>query len=101
MPKKEKYRFEPDFAVPPGETLKEVRDWLGVDSEEISKRTGIGIPAIEGILDGRTQIGEEIARKLEMGTGVPARLWRNLENQYQEQLAFLGEKNAARRILPG
>jgi plasmid maintenance system antidote protein VapI len=93
-----KYGFEPDYAVPPGETLKEVADSLGMDSKELSRRTGLGIPVIEGILEGRTPIEEETARGLELGTGVPARMWRNLEKQYQEQLAILAEKNAPRRI---
>lgn len=96
-----KYGFEPDFAVPPGETLKEIADWLGMDSEALSRRAGLAVKTVEGILAGQTPIEEETARCLELATEVPARMWMNLENQYQAQLALLEEKSTPRRISMG
>lgn len=90
---KEKYGFEPDYAVPPGETLKETIDSLGMSQSELSKRTGLTVQSINRIFKGKQPILYETANKLELVTGVPAKFWNNLETNYREQLEKINELN--------
>lgn len=80
------YSFEPDYAIPPGETLKETVVAIGMTQKELSKRTGLTVQSINRIYKGEQPILYETAHKLELVTGVPARFWNNLEANYREQL---------------
>jgi len=88
---KEKYGFEPDYAIPPGETLKETIELIGMTQAELSKRTGLTVQSINRIYKGEQPIIYETANKLELVTGVPARFWNNLEANYREQLEKIKE----------
>lgn len=79
------YDFEPDYAIPPGETLKETVEAIGMTQKELSKRTGLTVQSINRIYKGEQPILYETADKLELVTGVPARFWNNLEANYREQ----------------
>ena len=82
-----KFRFDPDYAVPPGATLKESMEFLGLTERELAERTGITAQTLNGIFDGEEPITGETANKLELVTGTPAALWNNLEAQYRMQLS--------------
>ena len=41
--------FEPDYAVPPGETLKETIEFLGMTQKELSTRTGLSVQSLNRI----------------------------------------------------
>jgi len=81
------YEYSPDYAVAPGETLREVIDNLSMTQKELAIRTGLTEQTIIRIIKGVQPITFETANKLEMVTGVPARMWNNLEMHYQEQLS--------------
>ncbi|MGR3177933.1 MAG: ImmA/IrrE family metallo-endopeptidase [Candidatus Anammoxibacter sp.] len=89
---KKQYTFEPDYAVPPGETLKEVMESLDMTQKELSVRTGLTVQSLNRIAKGEQPITYETANKLELTTGIPARMWNNLESQYREQLAKIKER---------
>lgn len=91
-PAKQTYPFEPDYAVPPGETLVETLDSLGLSQAELALRTGLTEVSISRIAKGLQPITAETANKLELVTGVPAGMWNNLEAQYREQLAKIEER---------
>lgn len=38
-----RYPYEPDYAVPPGQTLQETIDHLGLDQRELATRAGLGV----------------------------------------------------------
>jgi len=80
--------FNPDYAIPPGETLKEVMETLGIPEAELEKQT-----EINKIITGEQPITHDIATMLEFLTNVPAKMWLNLEANYIEQLAKLRETN--------
>ena len=86
------YKFEPDYAVLPGETLKEVMDSLSMSQKELALRTGLTVQSINRILKGEQPITYETANKLELATDVPAHFWNNLEINYRGQLAKIREK---------
>jgi len=89
MNNKNKYTFDPDYAVPPGQTLEEVIESLGMTQKELALRTGLTEQSIIRILSGEQPITYDTAIKLEMVTAVPARMWNNLEMLYREQLSKL------------
>ena len=83
--------WKPDFAVPPGLTLQETIDAQGIDQPELAVRSGLSAKEINQIIEGVAPITHDIAIRLEHATGVPARMWNNLEANYQEQRARLAD----------
>jgi addiction module HigA family antidote len=88
-----KYEFEPDYAVPPGETLLEMMESLEMTQKDLAIRTGLTEQTLTRIFKGEQPISYETANRLELVTQVPARLWNNLEAQYREQKAKLEERH--------
>jgi addiction module HigA family antidote len=88
---KKQYGFVPDYAIPPGETLKEVMESLNMTQKELSIRTGLTVQSLNRISKGEQPITYETANRLELTTGISARMWNNLESQYREQLAKIRE----------
>ncbi len=87
-----KYRFEPDYAVPPGASLKEAMEVLDMTQRELALRTGLTVQTLNRIFKGAQPISYDTANRLELVTGTPAHFWNNLEAQYREQLAKLDER---------
>ena len=87
-----KHGFEPDYAVPPGETLKEVIDSMAMTQKDLSERTGLTVQSINRIIKGDQPITYETANALELVTGVSARMWNTLEANYREQLEKIQER---------
>jgi addiction module HigA family antidote len=90
---KKLYGFEPDYAIPPGETLKEVMESLNMSQKELAIRTGLTVQSLNRIFKGNQPISYETANKLELATGIPGCMWKNLEAQYREQLDRLKHGN--------
>ena len=89
---KKRFGFEPDYAIPPGVTLKEVMESLNMTQKELAIRTDVTVQTLNRIYKGEQPISYETSNKHELATGVPARMWNNLEAQYREQLAKLKER---------
>lgn len=87
-----KYRFEPDYAVLPGDTLLEVLESQDMTQKDLAIRTGLTVQTISRIISGEQPISYATANHLEMVTGVPAKFWNNLEANFREQVAKLKEQ---------
>ncbi len=96
---KKKYGFTPDYAIPPGETLKETMESLEMTQKELAKRTGLTVQSLNRIFKGKQPINYETAGKLELVIGVPARFWNDLEAQYREQLEKIRELESLKKNL--
>ena len=83
----EKNKYFADIAIPPGETLLETIDALGMSQAELADRMGMAKKTINEIIKGKAPITQETALKLESVLGAPASYWNNLESNYQEALA--------------
>lgn len=81
------YRYEPDHAVPPGETLREVLDDLDMSQADLARRAGLSAKTVNQIAQGIAPLSHDTALALEKVTGVPARVWNSLEAQWQEHVA--------------
>ena len=86
------YPYRPDYATPPGWTLEETIDELSMSQADLARRTGLSTKHINQIMRGKAAITTDTARRLEHVTGVPDRIWNNLESRYQEHQARLAEE---------
>ena len=86
------YPFQPDYAFPPGETLLETLEELGLTQKELAERMGRPLKTINQIVKGTAQIMPETALQLEKVTGVPASFWNNAESNYRESLARIADQ---------
>lgn len=77
------YAYEPDYAIPPGETLAEILDRQGMSQVELATRTGLSPKHVNQIIKGVAPITPETALDLEKVTRVPARTWNALEATYR------------------
>lgn len=84
---KRQNRFEPDFAIPPGATLEETMESLGMSQRDLADRTGLTVQTLNRIFKGEQPITYETSNRLELVTGIVAAFWNNLETQYREQLS--------------
>jgi len=91
---KEFPQLEQDLVFPPGETLLETLEHLGMSQLDLAKRTDKSPKHINEIIKGKAPISPEMAILLENATGISATMWMNLERNYQEHLARVGERES-------
>jgi HTH-type transcriptional regulator / antitoxin HigA len=83
------YSYEPDYAVSPGDILKETLKELSISFNQVSVISGLTIQDVKSIIKGTKKIDRLIAKELEKVTKIPVRLWLNREKGYREQLKIL------------
>ena len=88
-----KNQYNPDFVTPPGETLLETLEVIGMTQAEFAERTGRPKKTVNEIIRGKAAITPETALQFEKVLGVPAGFWINREQSYQEWLAREQEKS--------
>lgn len=89
---KQFHDYDPDYSVPPGETLRETIDSLGLTQAELATRAGLSAKHVNQIIKGAATISPDVARRLESATRVPARIWNTLESNYRAQLLRVAER---------
>ncbi|MEW6720358.1 MAG: HigA family addiction module antitoxin [Thermodesulfobacteriota bacterium] len=92
MGSKKDYGYSPDYAVPPGESLLETIQALGMSQAELAARTGRPVKTISEIINGKESITPRTALQFERVLGVPASFWNNLERNYREALERIEER---------
>jgi addiction module HigA family antidote len=80
-------QYRPNTVSPPGETLLETLEALGLSQAALAERTGRPLKTINEIIKGKAAITPETALQLERVLGVPAHFWNNREAQYRDSLA--------------
>ena len=88
----EYFGFKPDTAIPPGETIKETIEFLGMTQTELAARMGRPLKTINEIIKGKTMITPETAIQLERVLGISADYILRLEQFYRKTLARLKEE---------
>ena len=79
------------IAIPPGATIKEQLKDRGMSQKEFASRMGMSEKHISHLIHGDVQLTPDVAYKLEMVLGVPAKFWNNLEAIYREKLVKIKE----------
>jgi HTH-type transcriptional regulator / antitoxin HigA len=85
-------QYTPNYVAPPGETLLETLEALGMSQADLADRTGRPKKTINEIIHGKATITPETALQLERVLRVPASFWNNLERNYREFIASQEEQ---------
>jgi addiction module HigA family antidote len=86
-----RYAFNPDYALPPGATLKEVLESKGISQSELATRMGMADKTISQIINGVAPVTFDTAYKLELVLGIPASFWNRMELAYREKATLVAE----------
>ena len=92
--KTNKNRSRSIIATPPGATIKEQLKDRGMSQKEFAARMDMSEKHISKLINGEVQLTPEVAVRLEMVLGVPAKFWNNLEGIYREKLIKAEAENA-------
>jgi len=93
-------QYDPDYVSPPGETLQETLEALGMPQASLAKRTGRSLKMINEIIKGKAPITPKMALELERVVGVPATFWNNREKHYREFVARIEEQKRLETFIP-
>ena len=74
------------IATPPGATIKEQLIDRGMSQKEFAARMDMTEKHISKLVNGEVQLTPDVAVRLEMVLGIPAKFWSNLEAIYREKL---------------
>ena len=84
-------QYHPDYVSPPGETLLETLEVLGMSQAELAKRMGRPTKTVNEIIQAKAAITEETALQLERVLHIAAEFWLKREQHYRESLVRLAE----------
>ena len=88
---------EPDYAVPPGESLREKLAELHMSQAEFARRTGLTTKHVDQVMQGVASLSAEVAQRLEYATGTPSWWWLRLEADYRDALTRLSQRGTCHR----
>lgn len=80
---------DPNYAVAPGEFLKEWLKEKGMSRREAAIELMYSKEHVNRIIDGKVAVGEPTARRLELLTGIPKNAWIRHELGYKDDLERL------------
>ncbi len=89
--------YVPDRVSPPGDTLLEKLETVGMSQAELAERTGRPRKTINEIVQGKAAITPDTALQLEKVLGVPSSFWNSRERHYREYLARRQERDRLAR----
>lgn len=92
-------RYKPNYVSPPGETLEEMINAIGMSQSELAERTGRPKKTINEIIKGKAAITQDTALQLERVLGTPASFWNNREQHYRAYLARIREEESLQNQL--
>ena len=74
------------IATPPGATIKEQLQDKGMSQKEFATRMDLSQKHVSKLINGEVQLTPDVAIRLEMVLGIPAKFWNKLEATYREKL---------------
>ncbi|MBL3576249.1 ImmA/IrrE family metallo-endopeptidase [Rhodovulum sulfidophilum] len=74
--------FEPNWASPPGDTISRLAAAGNVSVHDLAERVGLEEDVFSGIMEGRIEIGDEIAAALSSELGASSQFWIQRYNQF-------------------
>lgn len=82
MTTKRPTRLVSNLAIHPGELLGEEIEFIGITQPELAERMGVSVHVVSEIIQGKRDITNEVAVKLEEVLGSPAHIWVNSQARY-------------------
>lgn len=92
MSKQIQNEYAPDIVTPPGDTLQEIIETIGMAKAELADRIGKTPKFINDIINHYAAITPTTAMELEKVLGTPASFWNNRERRYRESIARRNER---------
>ena len=92
MSKQIQNEYAPDVVTPPGDTLQEIIDTIGMTKAELANRIGKTPKFINDIINHHAAITPTTSMELEKVLGTPASFWNNRERRYRESIARRNER---------
>ncbi|QEO15062.1 ImmA/IrrE family metallo-endopeptidase [Agromyces intestinalis] len=90
--------FEPRWASTPGDSIRAILERRGWTADDLADELGIGDPATRRLIQGETEISEDLASKLAACLGGSAKFWLTRERQYRESLFWLSADQLAQQM---
>jgi len=100
MTKSNQNQYQPDYVTPPGHTLLETLDSIGMSQRDLALRTGRPVKTINEIIKGKTAITAETALQFERVLGISAKFWINRERHYRDFVARRDEEETLKKHIP-
>ena len=85
--------FIPDYASPPGDTLQDLLDDVGMSQTELALRLGRTSKFVNELVQAKAPLTPDTALLLEKVFDIKADYWNNRERHYRETLARLKEEH--------
>lgn len=82
------------IAVPPGATIKEQLETRNMTQKEFACRMALSEKHVSHLINGKAELTQEVALRLEAVFGIPAGFWNNLEAIYRENIVRAEMENA-------
>lgn len=73
-----------DYAIPPGDTIRECIGYLGISVSSLAHRIGLSRSETYRLLSGELRITPRIAERLERAIGPEPSFWLNYDRLYCE-----------------
>lgn len=83
--------YQPIIHFHPGETLREKLEELSMSLDEFSKRTGYLKSLVSQVINGETDITQEMANRFESVLKIPSRFWIRKQSSYNNHIDSLIE----------
>lgn len=84
-----------DYAVAPGETLRDRLEEMNMSQSELARRAGLTPKHVSQVINGVATLSPDVADKLSYVTGIPVRLWLRLEADYRSAAHVLAAEDIA------
>ena len=75
-------RLVSNLAIHPGELLEEEIEFIGMTQSELAERMGVSVHVVSEVIQGKRDITDEVAVKLEKVLGSLAHIWVNSQSRY-------------------
>lgn len=76
--------FQPDWAIHPGEMVREYRKEIRISPHDLAGETGLTVGELYDLESGKTDIDDFLAEKLSEVFGTSKQFWFNLQANYNE-----------------
>lgn len=88
-----------EFLCPPGVTIQETLDAIGMTQAELAERMGRPKEKINELIKGKAPLTSNTAIQLERVIGIPASFWLNMEREYRDELSIIEQKEEMLRSI--
>lgn len=89
------HELQPSTPIHPGEILKDELEASGISQRKFAAIIGVSYSVLNEVVNGKRPVTTEYALKIEAATGIPARLWVNMQSAYDMQTARRDNKLTA------